>query len=58
MEDCVSDWTDAEEISGRTAFDLWRFTEVDWAIPWDWADMGNREKRWWIDCAKESGQAA
>lgn len=48
----MSDWSEAEEISGRKAFDLWRFTEVERAIPWDWADMGSREKRRWIERAE------
>jgi hypothetical protein len=45
------DWTDDEELLGRKAFDLWRFTEAPWVIPWDWADMAPHEKRDWIELA-------
>ena len=54
----MSDWTDAEEFAGRKAFDVWRFTEVEETVPWDWADMANPEKRRWIDRARDSGRAA
>lgn len=54
----MSDWTDAEEFSGRTAFDMWRFTRAQTAVAWDWADMARREKRQWIDHAKETEKAA
>ena len=48
-----------EELSGRKAFDVWRFTEADRAIPWDWADMADREKGEWIDRARTvMGRAA
>ena len=46
------EWSDGEELSGRKAFDVWRFTEADRAIPWDWADMTDREKGVWIDRAR------
>ena len=48
----MPDWTEAEELSGRGAFDVWRFTEVETAVPWDWADMASPEKRKWIERAK------
>ena len=54
----MSDWTDAEELSGRKAFDTWRFISVETAVSWDWADMARREKRHWIDRARESERAA
>ncbi len=54
----MSDWNHAEELSGRKAFDVWRFTETERAVPWDWADMANREKLLWIDRARESASAA
>ncbi len=54
----MSDWTHAEELSGRKAFDVWRFTEAERAIPWDWADMADREKRLWIDRARKSARSA
>lgn len=44
----VPEWSDGEELSGRKAFDVWRFTKADRAIPWDWADMADREKAQWI----------
>jgi hypothetical protein len=47
----VDDWTDEEELLGRKAFDLWRFTEAPRAIPWDWADMAAPEKSVWIEMA-------
>jgi hypothetical protein len=47
----VDDWTDAEELLGRKAFDLWRFTEAPRAIPWDWADMADHEKHEWVELA-------
>ena len=47
----MHDWTDEEELLGRKAFDLWRFTEAPRAIPWDWADMASREKNEWIELA-------
>jgi len=54
----VHDWTDEEELRGRKAFDLWRFTEAPRAIPWDWADMASHEKCEWIElaCAREPGR--
>ena len=48
----MPEWTDGEELSGRKAFDVWRFTKADRAIPWDWADMADREKGEWIDRAR------
>ena len=48
-------WTDDQELSGRKAFDLWRFTEAPRAIPWDWADMADREKHEWIARACAQG---
>ena len=54
----MPEWTAAEELSGRKAFDLWRFTEAERAIPWDWADMANREKRVWIERARAPRRAA
>jgi hypothetical protein len=54
----VSDWTDAEELRGRGAFDVWRFLEAERPVAWDWADMANREKQWWIDRAKRPTKAA
>jgi hypothetical protein len=56
----VDDWTDQEELQGRIAFDLWRFTEAPRAIPWDWADMARREKSEWIElaCGREPGPRA
>ena len=47
----MDDWTDAEELLGRKAFDIWRFTEAPRAIPWDWADMADGEKLEWIELA-------
>ena len=47
----MSIWTDAAELSGRKAFDIWRFTEAGESVPWDWADMAPGEKQWWIDRA-------
>jgi hypothetical protein len=47
----VDDWTAEEELLGRKAFDLWRFTEASRAIPWDWADMAGHEKAEWIEMA-------
>ncbi len=47
----MDDWTYQEELLGRKAFDLWRFTEAPRAIPWDWADMASREKNEWIELA-------
>jgi hypothetical protein len=47
----VDDWTAEEELLGRKAFDLWRFTEAPRAIPWDWADMASGEKLEWIELA-------
>jgi hypothetical protein len=47
----VDEWTDEEELLGRKAFDLWRFTEAPRAIPWDWADMAEPEKTEWIELA-------
>ena len=51
----MDSWTDDEELSGRKAFDLWRFTEAPRAIPWDWADMADREKHEWIERACTRG---
>ena len=51
----MADWTDEEELLGRKAFDLWRFTEAPRAIPWDWADMAGREKNEWIELACSRG---
>jgi hypothetical protein len=51
----VADWTDAEELLGRKAFDLWRFTEAPRAIPWDWADMSTPERLEWIELACARG---
>ena len=48
-------WTDEEELLGRKAFDLWRFTEASRAIPWDWADMTQHEKHEWIELACTPG---
>ncbi len=48
----MDEWTDEEELLGRKAFDLWRFTEAPRAIPWDWADMAAREKSEWIELAR------
>ncbi|NEK59897.1 hypothetical protein GCU56_18745 [Geodermatophilus sabuli] len=48
----MSDWTDAEELSGRREFDAWRFARVDRVVPWDWADMANAEKDRWITRAR------
>ena len=48
----MDDWTDEEELLGRKAFDLWRFTRAPRAIPWDWADMAAREKNEWIQLAR------
>ena len=45
----MADWTDEEELSGRRAFDAWRFIETERLIGWDWADMANGEKQLWID---------
>jgi hypothetical protein len=42
-------WTTDEEVSGRRAFDRWRFTEADRLITWDWADMGTFEQRQWVE---------
>jgi hypothetical protein len=47
----MPEWTEDQEISGRKAFDWWRFSEVDRLVPWDWADMGTCEKRHWISRA-------
>ncbi len=47
----MHDWTDEEELLGRKAFDLWRFTEAPRAIPWDWADMAGHERNEWIELA-------
>ena len=47
----MRDWTAEEELLGRKAFDLWRFTEAPRAIPWDWADMADHEKNEWIELA-------
>ena len=47
----MADWTDEEELSGRRAFDAWRFIETERLIGWDWADMANGEKQLWIDRA-------
>ena len=47
----MDEWTNEEELLGRKAFDLWRFTEAPRAIPWDWADMASREKTEWIELA-------
>ncbi len=47
----MDDWTDEEQLLGRKAFDLWRFTEAPRAIPWDWADMASRERNEWIELA-------
>ena len=54
----MDDWTNEEELRGRKAFDLWRFTEAPRAIPWDWADMASREKDEWIElaCGREPGR--
>jgi hypothetical protein len=51
----VDPWTDEEELLGRKAFDLWRFTEAPRAIPWDWADMSTPEKLEWIELAGSRG---
>ena len=51
----MDDWTAEEELLGRKAFDLWRFTEAPRAIPWDWADMANGEKLEWIELACRRG---
>jgi hypothetical protein len=53
----VDDWTDEEELLGRKAFDIWRFTEAPRAIPWDWADMGSSEKDEWIERARQGNPA-
>ena len=53
----MADWTDEEELLGRKAFDLWRFTEAPRAIPWDWADMGRLEKYDWIELARGRNRA-
>lgn len=58
MEDRVPDWTEAEKFSGRKAFDVWRFTEAERLIPWDWADMASLEKRQWIERARDADRAA
>ena len=50
-------WTDEEELLGRKAFDLWRFTEAPRAIPWDWADMAAHEKHDWIELGCGRGPA-
>lgn len=52
------DWTASDELSGRRAFDAWRFAELERFVPWDWADMGSLEKRQWIDRAKEERAAS
>lgn len=44
-------WTAESELSGRKAFDLWRFTESAVPVSWDWADMGDQEKARWIERA-------
>ncbi len=54
----MSDWTDAEEVSGRGAFDMWRFLDARTPVPWDWADMAEAEKRHWIERALGSADAA
>ena len=46
-------WTPDEELSGRRAFDGWRFTQADRIVPWDWADMGAVEKRHWIERGRQ-----
>jgi hypothetical protein len=51
--DSANDCTPDEEFSGRKAFDGWRFIETDELIPWDWADMGDVEKRHWINLGQE-----
>ena len=48
----MDEWTNEEELLGRKAFDLWRFTEAPRAIPWDWADMADHEKLDWIELAR------
>lgn len=35
LEDCVADWTDADELSGPKAFDVWPFIDAEHAISWD-----------------------
>ena len=52
----MHEWTDEEELLGRKAFDLWRFTEAPRAIPWDWADMAGHEKNEWIELACAPGR--
>ena len=54
----MPDWTEAEKFSGRKAFDVWRFTEAERLIPWDWADMASLEKRQWIERARDADRAA
>lgn len=54
----MPEWTDAQEISGRRAFDWWRFSEVDRLVPWDWADMTTYEKRLWISRAEDGKRHA
>ncbi len=46
-------WTPDEELSGRKAFDGWRFMQADRVIPWDWADMGAVEKSHWIERGRQ-----
>jgi light-regulated signal transduction histidine kinase (bacteriophytochrome) len=58
MEDRVDAWTDDDELSGRKAFDIWRFTQATRAIPWDWADMGHPEKYEWIERARAVDEVA
>jgi hypothetical protein len=48
-------WTTDEELSGRRAFDCWRFKETDKLIHWDWADLDTIEKRHWIERANRAG---
>jgi hypothetical protein len=52
----VSDWTQAEEFSGRRKFDAWRFA-LDRVVLWDWADIGTLEKRQWIERARDDADS-
>ena len=53
----MSDWTQAEDFSGRRKFDAWRFA-LDRPVPWDWADIGTLEKRHWIERAREDADGS
>lgn len=49
---CMGDWSDAEEVQGRSAFSVWRLFQ-HYPVAWDWADMADWERRQWVEHAKD-----